>query len=338
MSQSKSYNLTKFMPSITTVVLGAFVAYCAAWYFNAVESNFSLILFIATVFTGMYWLLEKFIFLPERHNAAASIENQAVARQAELEKMGIAKAETHHQEMVASKDAVLQQPWWLDWTAGLFPVICIVFLLRSFLFEPFKIPTGSMIPTLHIGDLILVNKFTYGVRLPVINKKIIPVNEPKRGDVMVFRYPPNPNVDYIKRVIGVPGDEVTYTNKELRINGEIVKRTTLPEFFDDTQTTYIPQFEEKLPGYDKPHKLLIYPNAGMGNTPLMKFPFYENCNYSIEGISCKVPAGHYFMMGDNRDNSQDSRYWGFVPEQNIVGKAFYVWMNFGNLRRIGSFD
>ena len=326
------------MPSITTVVLGAFVAYGAAWYFNAVESNFSLILFIATVFTGMYWLLEKFIFLPERHYAAVSIENQAVVRQAELEKMGIAKAETHHQEMVASKDAVLQQPWWLDWTAGLFPVICIVFLLRSFLFEPFKIPTGSMIPTLHIGDLILVNKFTYGVRLPVINKKIIPVNEPKRGDVMVFRYPPNPNVDYIKRVIGVPGDEVTYTNKELRINGEIVKRTTLPEFFDDTQTTYIPQFEEKLPGYDKPHKLLIYPNAGMGNTPLMKFPFYENCNYSIEGISCKVPAGHYFMMGDNRDNSQDSRYWGFVPEQNIVGKAFYVWMNFGNLRRIGSFD
>ena len=183
------------MPGITAGVLGAFVAYGAAWYFNAVESNFSLILFIATLVTGVYWLLERFVFLPERNRAAAAIEEQAIARQAELAKMGITKTETHHQEMVASKDAVLQQPWWLDWTAGLFPVICIVFLLRSFLFEPFKIPTGSMIPTLLVGDLILVNKFTYGVRLPVINKKIIPMNDPQRGDVMVFRYPPNPNVD-----------------------------------------------------------------------------------------------------------------------------------------------
>jgi signal peptidase I len=333
-----SDKLMKFMPSITTVVLGAFVAYGAAWYFNAVESNFSLILFIATLVTGIYWLLEKFVFLPQRNRAAALIESQAIERQAELAKMGISKTETHHQEMVASKDAVLQQPWWLDWTAGLFPVICIVFLLRSFLFEPFKIPTGSMIPTLHVGDLILVNKFTYGVRLPVINKKIIAMNDPKRGDVMVFRYPPNPNLDYIKRVIGVPGDQVSYLNKELRINGQLVPRTTLPEFFDETQTTYIPQFEEKLPGYDRPHKLLIYPGGPIGNNRIVEFPYLDQCNYSIEGVSCKVPAGHYFMMGDNRDNSQDSRFWGFVPEQNIVGKAFFVWMNFGNLRRIGSFD
>ena len=333
-----SEKLLKFMPAATTVVLGAFVAYCAAWYFNALQSNFSLILFIATVITGAYWLLERFIFLPAREQAARAIDEQAIARQAELAKMGISQTEIHAKEMTASKDSVLQQPWWLDWTAGLFPVICIVFLLRSFLFEPFKIPTGSMIPTLHVGDLILVNKYHYGVRLPVMNKKIIEVNQPARGDVMVFRYPPDPNVDYIKRVIGVPGDEVSYLNKELRVNGQLVKRTTLPDFFDETQTTYIPQFEETLPGYDKPHKLLIYPNATLGNSPLLKFPYFENCNYSIEGVSCKVPAGHYFMMGDNRDNSQDSRYWGFVPEQNIVGKAFFVWMNFGNLRRIGSFD
>ena len=333
-----SEKLMKFMPSATALVLGAFVAYCAAWYFNALQSNFSLILFIATMLTGVYWLLEKFIFLPGRAQAAAAIESQAVVRQAELVKMGISQTETHAKEMTASKDVVLQQPWWLDWTAGLFPVICIVFLLRSFLFEPFKIPTGSMIPTLWVGDLILVNKFHYGVRLPVINRKIIEVNQPARGDVMVFRYPPDPNVDYIKRVIGVPGDEVSYLNKELRVNGQVVLRNKLPDFFDETQTTYIPQFEEKLPGMAKPHKLLIYPNATLGNSPLMKFPYFENCNYSIEGVSCKVPAGHYFMMGDNRDNSQDSRYWGFVPEQNIVGKAFYVWMNFGNLRRIGSFD
>ncbi len=332
-----SVKLLKFMPSVTTVVLGAFVAYAASWYFNVVEGNFSLLLFIATCVTGVYWLLERFIFLPGRAKAATSIESQAVARQAELEKMGISKTETHAQEMVASKDAVLHQPWWLDWTAGLFPVICIVFLLRSFLFEPFKIPTGSMIPTLWIGDLILVNKFTYGVRLPVINKKIIDVNNPARGDVMVFRYPPNPNVDYIKRIVGVPGDQVTYTNKELRINGELVKRTTLPDFFDETQTTYIPQFEEQLPGQAKPHKLLMYPGGPIGNSRIVDFPYMDQCSYSIEGVSCKVPAGHYFMMGDNRDNSQDSRFWGFVPEQNIVGKAFYVWMNFGNLRRIGGF-
>jgi signal peptidase I len=333
-----SEKLLKFMPSATALVLGAFVAYCAAWYFNAVQSNFSLILFIATVLTGVYWLLEKFIFLPGRAQAAAAIETQATARQAELAKMGISHTEIHAKEMTASKDAVFQQPWWLDWTAGLFPVICIVFLLRSFLFEPFKIPTGSMIPTLHVGDLILVNKYHYGVRLPVINKKIVEVNQPARGDVMVFRYPPDPNVDYIKRVVGVPGDEVSYLNKELRVNGQVVPRNKLPDFFDETQTTYIPQFEETLPGMAKPHKLLIYPNATLGNSPLLQFPYFSNCNYSIEGVTCKVPAGHYFMMGDNRDNSQDSRYWGFVPEQNIVGKAFYVWMNFGNLRRIGSFD
>ncbi len=332
-----SEKLMKFMPGITTVVLALFVAYASAWYFNALEGNFSLLLFIATLVTGVYWLLERFIFLPGRSKAAALIESQAVARQEELVKMGITKTETHHQEMVASKDAVLLQPWWLDWTAGLFPVICIVFLLRSFLFEPFKIPTGSMIPTLWVGDLILVNKFTYGVRLPVINKKIVDLNSPQRGDVMVFRYPPNPNVDYIKRVVGVPGDQVSYTNKELRINGELIKRTALPEFFDETQTTYIPQFEEQLPGQAKPHKLLIYPNGPIGNSRIVDFPYMNQCNYSIEGVSCKVPAGHYFMMGDNRDNSQDSRYWGFVPEQNIVGKAFYVWMNFGNLRRIGGF-
>jgi signal peptidase I len=335
MSDEKS--MMKFMPGITAGVLLAFVAYCAAWYFNALTSNFSLILFIATIVTGIYWLLEKFIFLPGRAKAATLLEEQAIARQAELAKMGISQTETHHKEMVASKDALLMQPWWLDWTAGLFPVICIVFLLRSFLFEPFKIPTGSMIPTLLVGDLILVNKYTYGVRLPVINKKIIEVGSPKRGDVMVFRYPPDPNVDYIKRVIGLPGDEVSYLNKELRINGQVVPRQPLPDFFDTTLTAYMPQFEEQLPAQDKPHKLLVMPGSTRLE-PIVEYPYLNQCSYSIEGVRCKVPAGHYFMMGDNRDNSQDSRYWGFVPEQNIVGRAFFVWMNFGNLRRIGSFN
>jgi signal peptidase I len=334
--------MTKLMPGITTVVLGLFVAYAAAWYFNAIEGNFSLLLFIASVVTGVYWLLEKFIFLPQRNKAAALIEEQASARQAELAKMGISQTETHHKEMVASKEAVQQQPWWLDWTAGLFPVICIVFLLRSFLFEPFKIPTGSMIPTLMVGDLILVNKYTYGIRLPVINKKIVDVNQPERGDVMVFRYPPNPNVDYIKRVIGVPGDEVSYLNKKLMINGKPLSKDVLPDFLEEDTMSYAKQFEEMVEfsqgSGGKKHRILNDERRPAMIPGVEDFPNRQNCRYSAEGVVCKVPEGHYFMMGDNRDNSLDSRYWGFVPEKNIVGKAFFVWMNFGNLRRIGSFD
>ena len=228
------------------------------------------------------------------------------------------------------------QPWWLDWTAGLFPVILIVFLLRSFLFEPFKIPSGSMIPTLLIGDLILVNKFHYGIRLPVINKKILDNNPVQRGDVMVFRYPVDPRQDYIKRVVGLPGDEVSFLNQKLSINGQPVQTQPIGEFYDEESLRYTPQFTEKLGAVE--HKILAEPkrNAYYGPDP-KRFPLAENCRYVPEGVTCKVPAGHYFMMGDNRDNSQDSRYWGFVPDENIVGKAFFVWMNFGNLGRIGAF-
>jgi signal peptidase I len=228
------------------------------------------------------------------------------------------------------------QPWWLDWTAGLFPVIVVVFILRSFLFEPFKIPSGSMIPTLQIGDLILVNKFHYGVRLPVLNTKLTEGTPVQRGDVMVFRYPPKPNVDYIKRVVGVPGDEVAYLNKKLTINGQAIETQALPDYFDDSTMRYFKHFSEKLGS--KPH-LSIQDNDRPAFVPgVDPFPFSENCQYTVEGVRCKVPAGHYFMMGDNRDNSLDSRYWGFVPDANIVGKAFFVWMNFGNLKRIGAFD
>jgi signal peptidase I len=228
------------------------------------------------------------------------------------------------------------QPWWLDWTAGLFPVIVVVFLLRSFLFEPFKIPSGSMIPTLLVGDLILVNKYTYGVRLPVINHKVTEGNSPQRGDVMVFRFPPKPSLDYIKRVVGVPGDEVAYLNKRLTINGKPIPTTALPEFFDEDAMRYFPQFSEAL--NDMPHRILNDPARPAMIAGAEEFPFRQNCRYSVEGVVCKVPAGQYFVMGDNRDNSLDSRYWGFVPDRNIVGKAFFVWMNFSNLKRIGSFN
>lgn len=322
----------QFMQVLTAAILAAFVGYIGAWYMGAIEGNFALLLFLATVVTGAFWLAERLFFLPRRRRAAQAIEDAAVARRAELDRMGIQKVDVDVEE---AKGHLLMQPWWLDWTAGLFPVIAVVFVLRSFLFEPFKIPSGSMIPTLLVGDLILVNKFTYGVRLPVINTKIIEGNTPVRGDVMVFRYPPQPSLDYIKRVVGVPGDEVAYLNKRLTINGQPVPTASAPDFFEEDTMRYFKQLEEQIDG--KPHRLLNNPDVPAMIQGATNFAYRDNCRYSVEGVVCKVPEGHYFMMGDNRDNSLDSRYWGFVPDANIVGKAFFVWMNFGNLKRIGPF-
>ena len=324
------------MQLITSLVLACFVGYAGSWYLGMHDGNFALLLFMAVVVTGCYWLAERFYFLPQREKAAQALQDASTARMAELTKMGISRVDGDLANITTAQEMIRAQPWWLDWTAGLFPVILVVFLLRSFLFEPFKIPSGSMIPTLMVGDLILVNKFHYGVRLPVINKKITEGTPPARGDVMVFRYPPRPSQDYIKRVVGLPGDEVAYLNKKLTINGKPLSKTSLPDFFDDDTMHYSKQFEELLG--DKPHRLLNEETQPAFVSGASDFEFKQNCNYSIEGVVCKVPAGHYFMMGDNRDNSLDSRYWGFVPDKNIVGKAFYVWMNFGNLKRIGSFN
>jgi signal peptidase I len=170
----------------------------------------------------------------------------------------------------------------------------------------------------------------------VLNTKITEGTPPQRGDVMVFRYPPKPSLDYIKRVVGVPGDEVAYLNKRLTINGKPLPTNALPEFFDEDAMRYFPQFEETLG--TQTHRLLNDPARPAFIPGADEFEFKNNCRYSVEGVVCKVPQGHYFMMGDNRDNSLDSRYWGFVPDKNIVGKAFFIWMNFGNLKRIGSFN
>jgi len=194
-------------------------------------------------------------------------------------------------------------------------------------------------PTLLVGDLILVNKFHYGVRLPVVNRKIIDNHDPERGDVMVFRFPKDPSTDYIKRVVGLPGDEVVFRSQQLFVNGEQVPAEPLPPpgFYDEEARRYAPEFKERLGKAE--HRILINPQSAQfwksqeGND----FPFRENCRYSADGVACKVPPGNYFMMGDNRDNSLDSRYWGFVPDRNIVGKAFLIWMNFGDVKRIGSF-
>ena len=322
------------MSTLTAALYGVLVVYLGGWFFGYWTGNFALLLFLLTSITFAYWLAERFRFKPAREAAAASLERQDIARRANLSKMGIDQVDG---DVVEAKRKLLAQPWWLDWTAGLFPVILIVFLLRSFLFEPFKIPSGSMVPTLLVGDLILVNKFHYGVRLPVLNKKIIANHDPQRGDVMVFRYPVDPRVDYIKRVVGIPGDEVAYLNQKLTINGQLVPTKALGEFYDEDSMRYVPMFSELLGAVE--HRILVDPRrAAFFGGDQKSFPFSQNCRYQPEGVVCKVPPGHYFMMGDNRDNSQDSRFWGFVPDENIVGKAFFVWMNFGNLGRIGAFN
>jgi len=265
--------------------------------------NFALILFVALVVTGGIWLLDVLILKRGRTTGA-------------------------------------REPLLVEYAKSFFPVILVVFALRSFLVEPFKIPSGSMMPTLLIGDFILVNKYTYGIRLPVLNKKLMSINNPERGDVMVFRYPADPSLDYIKRVVGVPGDVVEYNNKKLSINGKPVKTDNNGSYsYVGNGLNYITATvnEEHLNGeahsmMTEPGKLPVYPSQ------VVDFPGRENCSYNAEGegFVCKVPAGHYFMMGDNRDASNDSRYWGFVPDQNIVGKAFFIWMNFDNFGRIGT--
>lgn len=322
------------MSSLTAALFGALAVYLGGWFLGQWSGNFSLLLFLLTVVTLAYWLAERLVFRPRRVAAAEALAERDAQRRAELARKGIDKVDG---DLAQAQAAVLAQPWWLDWTAGLFPVILVVFLLRSFLFEPFKIPSGSMVPTLLVGDLILVNKYHYGVRLPVINRKILANHDVQRGDVMVFRYPVDPRLDYIKRVVAIPGDEIRYENQQLSINGQLVPTAPLGEFYDEDSLRYSRQFTEKLG--DVEHRILVDPQRPSYYGPDPKsFPLHENCRYTVEGVTCKVPQGHYFVMGDNRDNSQDSRFWGFVPDENIVGKAFMVWMNFGNFGRIGRFQ
>lgn len=236
--------------------------------------NFELILFYAALITGLYALFDILFLAPKR--------------------------KTKHQT---------KMPLLSDYARSFFPVLLIVFLLRSFLIEPFRIPTGSLEPSLLIGDFILLNKYDYGVRLPVVHKKIMNVGMPQRGDIMVFYWPPNPAYYFIKRVIGLPGDHVSYINKELTINGQKIPQVALPSSpaFPDSENGAEVR-EENLFGVK--HKIYIHPERN-----------------SRDYQDMIVPSGMYFVMGDNRDLSADSRYFGFVPEENIVGKAIFIWMS-----------
>jgi signal peptidase I len=293
--------------------------------------NLALLLFGAMVVTGVIWCLDVFVLAKQRRAKADAALAEYDARYAKLTADGIKLDNGNRAVLEAS---ILRQPTWVEYSGSFFPVIALVFVLRSFLFEPFKIPSSSMVPTLLVGDLILVNKFDYGIRLPIVNKKIIEVGNPQRGDVMVFKYPKDPSQDYIKRVIGVPGDKITYENKRLTVNGQPVEYVPMDDYLDDERPVYHKQFLEKLPNV--PHRILNMDGARtLHLSAVEEFPHHENCTYLYDKFTCIVPEGNYFMMGDNRDNSADSRYWGFVPDQNIVGKAVFVWMNFSNLKRIG---
>lgn len=298
--------------------------------FQFILGNFALILLVLTFFTGIIWCLDTFKFAKQRKLIA---ESELAAFDARSQNLATDERLQQRRDLEAS---LLKQPTWVEYTGSFFPVIALVFVLRSFLFEPFKIPSSSMLPTLFVGDLILVNKFTYGIRLPVINKKVISLGSPQRGDVMVFRFPVDPKTDYIKRVVGTPGDKVEYKNKRLTVNGEVFQYQQLNDFLDEEKLSYSRHLTETTKA--RKHNILNDDYAPAFVRDAMNFPGKENCNYTVEGFTCTVPAGQYFMMGDNRDNSFDSRYWGFVPEENIVGKAFFIWMNLGNLKRIGSFD
>ncbi len=271
--------------------------------------NFALILFLATLVTGIMVLADRLVLARRRAVGAP-------------------------------------EPWWIEYPKSFFPVLLIVFLLRSFLAEPFKIPSSSMRPTLEVGDFILVNKFTYGIRLPIIERKIIPVGNPQRGDVVVFRYPVNPSQDFIKRVIGVGGDEIVYRDKQLTVNGKPWSQA--PDgsysYLEGLRFETTERYREAPVGADAlpAHTIARTPQAQpVYQQNVRPFPGRENCDYNDRGFVCRVPQDHYFMMGDNRDNSDDSRYWGFVPDDHIRGRAFFVWFNWDDIsslafKRVGS--
>lgn len=257
----------------------AILAGLALVYFNAI--SFALFMLLILVLTGIVWLVDNLFFRKKRTAGAV--------------------------------DPVL-----VEYSKSFFPVIFVVFMIRSFIVEPFKIPSGSMMPTLLAGDFILVNKFTYGLRVPIMNNTFFGVGHPKRGDVFVFHYPPDPAIDYIKRVVGLPGDKIAYRDKQLYINGKKLDTELVGDYQyvgAGLNMVNAKLYQEQLG--DKKHDILI-----------------ENNSITIDGET-EVPAGQYFAMGDNRDNSRDSRVWGFVPENNLVGRAFFIWWNFDNFGRIG---
>ena len=303
------------------------------------DLDYPLILFCLTAATGALWLADVVLFSRARRTGGeAVLPDFASSTAAAPATPGDAAVLEQRRRM---RERAIRRPGWIEMPAGLFPVLLAVFVLRSFLFEPFRIPSGSMMPTLEVGDFIVVNKFAYGLRLPIVDRELLAIGSPARGDVAVFRYPLDPSENYVKRVIGLPGDTVVYRDKRLTINGRPVAVGAAAEYFDSERVAYVDRAQELLPGDRGPivHDVLFDSHRTDIASPIARFPFIDRCRYASTdaSITCVVPEDHYFVMGDNRDNSADSRYWGFVPKQNLVGRAMFVWMNFSSPSRIGGF-
>lgn len=289
--------------------------------------SFTAVLLIFVLLTGVIWGISK-----------------RVQGQAKQDLAGRKLPEDKEARKILQQDAYEKRVGhFVDYMSGFFPIIFIVFVLRTFVAEPFQIPSSSMRPGLVVGDFILVNKFNYGIRMPIANNVVIPVNNIGRGDVVVFAYPENESVSFIKRIVALPGDTIEYRDKKLTINGQPVPQTPKgnDEYIENTPMGQVNMqpivLEEKLGVHTYPVYQL--PQAPTFSPQVVRPKVLQEAACKYEGnvaFTCKVPAGHYFAMGDNRDNSDDSRYWGFVPDKNIVGKAFFVWMNFGDTSRIGT--
>ena len=284
-------------------------------------NTFSLLLIGATLLTGLVWLLDRFVLLPWRQRRVLKAE-----------------AATGKALDAATIETLMREPGLVEQCKGVFPVIAAVLVLRSFLFEPFQIPSGSMMPTLLVGDFILVQKFAYGVKEPLNNRTLLETGHPKRGDVVVFKYPEEPTVDYIKRVVGLPGDRIIYRNKQLFIQPACAGAQDCPAITKVEQTFLnsgdfiqggvpLERYQEQLGNVS--HRILKNPQQ----PDYVPMYFHQPGNEADEWV---VPEGHYFAMGDNRDNSKDSRFWGFVPERNLVGKAVFIWISFEFERDPGS--
>ena len=284
-------------------------------------NTFSLLLIGATLLTGLVWLLDRFVLLPWRQRRVLKAESA-----------------TGKALDAGTIETLMREPGWVEQCKGVFPVIAAVLVLRSFLFEPFQIPSGSMMPTLLVGDFILVQKFAYGVKEPLNNSTLLETGHPKRGDVVVFKYPEEPTVDYIKRVVGLPGDRIIYRNKQLFIQPACAGAQDCPAITKVEQTFLssgdfiqggvpLERYQEQLGNVS--HRILKNPQQ----PDYVPMYFHQPGNEADEWV---VPEGHYFAMGDNRDNSKDSRFWGFVPERNLVGKAVFIWISFEFERDPGS--
>lgn len=283
--------------------------------------NLPLILTLAVIFTGAVWLYDILVLAKVRREKSDAVDKQFAKHDLETSDIKAAYAQ--------AKSLAASEPVLVEYSKSFFPVLFIVFFLRSFLIEPFQIPSGSMIPTLKVGDFILVNKFAYGIRLPVLNTQVIPVDKPKRGDVMVFFPPDHPDTYYIKRVIGLPGDTIRYTNNQLYINDQ-----EMPQTFIANKTPEPASFCAQV------WSQLSVTEEDLGTKKHIMQKCHRPGPLSVDG-TWVVPDGHYFMMGDNRDNSLDSRGWqtsSFVSENAIVGKAFAVWMHWEKLLSIPSFN